>query len=398
MKKIEWKSCLKIGISLFILYLSIHYWPKISGIIALLISAAAPLVVGFIIAYPVNILLSFYERHFFPKSTKKIVLKMRTGVCLAGAIITLLGIIALIIGLIAPQLANCAKMLYAEIPGVMEYVTKKLNEFDFVPEDIINSLSAIDWKSKIGDIAKTVTSGLGSVMDVAVTAVSSVFSTVSNFVLGFIFALYLLLSKNKLTSQLNKLAEHFLPEKVNKNLNYVFSVANDCFHKFIVGQCTEAVILGTLCMIGMLVLRLPYAPMIGALVAFTALIPVVGGFIGAGVGAFLILMESPMKALIFLIFIIILQQLEGDLIYPKVVGQSIGLPGIWVLAAVTVGAGIMGISGMLLGVPIAATAYRIIKRELGDEPIFNKIKKDEKVIAENADFSEDSEESKGETE
>lgn len=398
MKKIEWKSCLKIGISLFILYLSIHYWPKISGIIALLISAAAPLVVGFIIAYPVNILLSFYERHFFPKSTKKIVLKMRTGVCLAGAIITLLGIIALIIGLIAPQLANCAKMLYAEIPGVMEYVTKKLNEFDFVPEDIINSLSAIDWKSKIGDIAKTVTSGLGSVMDVAVTAVSSVFSTVSNFVLGFIFALYLLLSKNKLTSQLNKLAEHFLPEKVNKNLNYVFSVANDCFHKFIVGQCTEAVILGTLCMIGMLVLRLPYAPMIGALVAFTALIPVVGGFIGAGVGAFLILMESPMKALIFLIFIIILQQLEGDLIYPKVVGQSIGLPGIWVLAAVTVGAGIMGISGMLLGVPIAATAYRIIKRELGDDPIFNKIKKDEKVIAENADFSEDSEESKGETE
>ena len=398
MKKIEWKSCLKIGISLFILYLSIHYWPKISGIIALLISAAAPLVVGFIIAYPVNILLSFYERHFFPKSTKKIVLKMRTGVCLAGAIITLLGIIALIIGLIAPQLANCAKMLYAEIPGVMEYVTKKLNEFDFVPEDIINSLSAIDWKSKIGDIAKTVTSGLGSVMDVAVTAVSSVFSTVSNFVLGFIFALYLLLSKNKLTSQLNKLAEHFLPEKVNKNLNYVFSVANDCFHKFIVGQCTEAVILGTLCMIGMLVLRLPYAPMIGALVAFTALIPVVGGFIGAGVGAFLILMESPMKALIFLIFIIILHQLEGDLIYPKVVGQSIGLPGIWVLAAVTVGAGIMGISGMLLGVPIAATAYRIIKRELGDEPIFNKIKKDEKVIAENADFSEDSEESKGETE
>lgn len=398
MKKIEWKSCLKIGISLFILYLSIHYWPKISGIIALLISAAAPLVVGFIIAYPVNILLSFYERHFFPKSTKKIVLKMRTGVCLAGAIITLLGIIALIIGLIAPQLANCAKMLYAEIPGVMEYVTKKLNEFDFVPEDIINSLSAIDWKSKIGDIAKTVTSGLGSVMDVAVTAVSSVFSTVSNFVLGFIFALYLLLSKNKLTSQLNKLAEHFLPEKVNKNLNYVFSVANDCFHKFIVGQCTEAVILGTLCMIGMLVLRLPYAPMIGALVAFTALIPVVGGFIGAGVGAFLILMESPMKALIFLIFIIILQQLEGDLIYPKVVGQSIGLPGIWVLAAVTVGAGIMGISGMLLGVPIAATAYRIIRRELGDEPIFNKIKKDEKVIAENADFSEDSEESKGETE
>ena len=152
-------------------------------------------------------------------------------------------------------------------------------------------------------------------------------------------------------------------------------IANDCFHKFIVGQCTEAVILGSLCMVGMLVLRLPYAPMIGALVAFTALIPIVGAFIGAGVGAFLILMVSPSKAVIFLVFIIVLQQIEGNLIYPRVVGSSMGLPGIWVLAAVTVGGGVMGIPGMMIGVPLMAVIYKLVKENI-NEAKFEKLRKD----------------------
>ena len=139
---------------------------------------------------------------------------------------------------------------------------------------------------------------------------------------------------------------------------------NNSFHNYIVGQCTEAVILGILCTIGMLILRLPYASMIGALIAFTALIPVAGAYIGAGVGAFMILTVSPVKALVFLIFLVVLQQLEGNIIYPKVVGSSIGLPGIWVLAAVTVGGGILGIGGMLLGVPVTAALYQIIKDDI----------------------------------
>ena len=139
---------------------------------------------------------------------------------------------------------------------------------------------------------------------------------------------------------------------------------NECFHKYIVGQCTEALILGGLCLAGMLILQLPYAPMISALIAFTALIPVAGGYIGAGIGAFMILTVSPVKALIFLIFIVVLQQLEGNIIYPKVVGSSMGLPAIWVLAAVTIGGGIMGIIGMVISVPIAATAYRLLQKDL----------------------------------
>lgn len=371
MRKIELKACLKIGAVIFALYLLIHYWTNISGVLGTVISAATPIFIGLVMAYIINILMSFYERHYFPKSNKKAVIKSRRPVCLTGAIISIIGIVALVIVLIAPQLANCIKMLVAELPGAIELAINKLKQLNILSDDLFNSLSAIDWKSKIGDIVKTVTSGLGSVMDVAVSAVTSVFSGVSNAVIGFIFALYLLLDKNRLTRQIKRVTDRYVPMRFSEKFSHVLSVTNDSFHKFIVGQCTEAVILGTLCMLGMLVLQLPYAPMIGALIAFTALIPIVGAFIGAGVGAFLILMESPVKAVIFLVFIVILQQIEGNLIYPKVVGSSIGLPGIWVLAAVTVGGGVLGIGGMMIGVPAVAVIYRLLKENLNSAPIEN---------------------------
>lgn len=364
MQKLNWKNGLKIGLGILAVYLAIHYWPNVSEIIGTVLSAATPIFVGAVLAYLINILMSFYERHYFPKSGKKSAAKTRRPVCLAGAIITILGLVALVGILIVPQLINCVKMLVAELPGAIEVLINKLSGFDFIPKNIFETLSGIDWKSRISDIVGTLTTGIGSVMDVAVTAVSSVFSVVSDFVIGLIFALYILLDKNRLVAQTGKVSRKYIPERWLKKITHVLSVANDCFRRFIVGQCTEAVILGTLCTIGMLILRLPYAPMIGALTAFTALIPIFGAFIGAGVGAFLILMESPVKALIFLIFIVVLQQLEGNLIYPKVVGSSIGLPGIWVLAAVTVGGGVFGISGMLIGVPTAAVIYRLVKEDV----------------------------------
>ena len=201
-------------------------------------------------------------------------------------------------------------------------------------------------------------------MNVVVSTVSSVVSGVTTAVLAIIFAVYVLLSKDKLASQLKTLMKHYLPEKITQKINYVASVANDSFHKFIVAQCTEALILGLLCTIGMFILRLPYAAMIGAVTVVTAFIPVVGALLGGAIGAFLILMESPVKALIFLVFIILLQQIEGDLIYPKVVGNSMGLPSIWVLAAVTVGGGMFGVLGMLLSVPAASTIYRLVKNDV----------------------------------
>ncbi len=375
MKKIEWKNLLKIGLAVLVVYLAIHYWGKISGFIALSVSAASPIFAGLIMAYAINILMSFYERHFFKKSTKKGVIKLRRPLCLTGAVITLAGIIALVLCLVIPQLAECVKMVIDYVPTAIDMLVKKLETFDVVPDDIINSLSSIDWKSKIGELTTTISSGVGNIIGVAFAAVSSVFSVASTIVIGFIFALYLLLDKDRLTAQLRLVIEKFLPERVVEKGNHILGIANDCFHKFIVGQCTEAVILGSLCMVGMLVLRLPYAPMIGALVAFTALIPIVGAFIGAGVGAFLILMVSPSKAVIFLVFIIVLQQIEGNLIYPRVVGSSMGLPGIWVLAAVTVGGGVMGIPGMMIGVPLMAVIYKLVKENI-NEAKFEKLRKD----------------------
>ena len=162
--------------------------------------------------------------------------------------------------------------------------------------------------------------------------------------------------------------KRYMKEKVYSKTRYVLSVMNDSFHKYIVGQCTEALILGGLCTLGMLILKIPYATMTGAVIAFTALIPVAGGYIGAAVGAFMILTVSPVKAIIFLIYIVVLQQLEGNLIYPRVVGSSMGLPAIWVLAAVTIGGGVMGIAGMLIGVPIAATLYRLLREDVNKLP------------------------------
>ena len=194
--------------------------------------------------------------------------------------------------------------------------------------------------------------------------VSTVFSGAVTTLLSVIFTIYLLSGKDRLRAQCHRLMRFALRPKHYDRACYVLRVLNDSFHRYIVGQCTEALILGALCTAGMLILQLPYATMIGALVAFTALIPVAGAYIGAAVGAFMILTISPVQALIFLVFLVVLQQLEGNLIYPRVVGASLGLPGIWVLAAVTVGGSLMGIFGMLLAVPLAAAVYRLMRENI----------------------------------
>lgn len=381
--KIEWKSCLKIGISIFILYLCIYYWKSAASGLSVLASASMPLVLGAAIAYVVNILMRFYEKHYFKKSSKAIAVKSRRPVCMIAAFFTLAAIAALIIGLVVPQLVSCVKVLIAGAPYAMDYLIEAAQKYNIVPENIIDNLAGIDWQTRIGDMIRTVGNGLGSVMDNVVKMLTSIFSGIVSGLIGFIFACYLLLSKDKLKSQINRLMEHYLKDKIVEKIDYIVKIFDDCFHNYIVGQCTEAVILGVLCTVGMLILRLPYATMIGALVAFTALIPVAGAYIGAAAGAFMILTYSPIKALVFLIFLIILQQIEGNVIYPKVVGSSVGLPAMWVLAAVTLGGGLMGVMGMLFAVPAAAGVYRLICDDIsGKGMIFRK------KSAENSENSE----------
>lgn len=380
MLKIEFKTCLKVGITIFGLYLCIFYWSDIAGIISGFIGAVSPIIIGAAFAYPLNILLGFYERHFLPKSKSKLVVKLRRGICVLLAFLSLLLVITLVIALVVPQLVSCIKLVIAEVPIFYQSVLGKLAEYDIFPEDIMDTLSKIDWKSQSEKIISVATSGLGSVMDVVVTTVSSVVSGVTSFFLAVIFASYILYNKEKLGSQLKRIRGRYLSEKLNGKIEYFTSVADDSFHRFIVAQCTEALILGVLCTLGMLILRLPYAAMIGTVICVTAFIPVIGGLIGGGVGAFLILMESPSKALIFLIFLILLQNFEGDVIYPKVVGSSMGLPSLWVLAAVTVGGTMFGILGMLLGVPVAATVYRLVRNDVNKGKPQNKANPGREII------------------
>ncbi|MBO5065799.1 MAG: AI-2E family transporter [Clostridia bacterium] len=364
MKKKETKLIIKIAAAAFVLFLLIHYWSGISGFLSKGLTAVLPLIIGGIIAYPLNILMSFYERHFLPKSTKKAVEKARTPLCLLFAILSLVAIIALVIALVVPQFISCIKLLVMEIPGAIETALKYLEKFNISTPQILEKLSEIDWQTSLKNASETIFSGMGNVFNVVINTVSSVVSGVTAIVVAFIFAIYLLLGKRKHSAQCTRIMKKFIKEDAYKKIEHIISVIDDSFHKFIVGQCTEAIILGGLCALGMILLRLPYAAMIGAVISFTALIPVVGAFIGGGIGVFLILTESPTKALIFLIFLVILQQIEGNVIYPKVVGSSMGLPAIWVLAAVTIGGGLGGVFGMLLGVPLAGAIYRLLREYL----------------------------------
>ena len=362
--KLDVKTCLRAGVTIFLLYLCIHYWPSVARTGSLLLSAAMPLLLGAVMAYLVNILMTFYEHRLFGRAASGAGLKLKRPLCMALAFATLLIIVVLLLVLVIPELVSCIRVIAAGVPGVVADFTKWCEEQGILPETIADSLAQIDWKSRMTDIVKVLTAGVGSAANAIVNTVTSVVSGFVTFFMALIFSIYLLLGKEKLGRQLQKIMGRYLRDGWNRKIRYVVGVVNDCFHRYIVGQCTEAVILGVLCMLGMLLIRLPYATMIGALIGFTALIPVAGAYIGAIVGAFMILTVSPVKALIFLVFIVILQQLEGNLIYPKVVGSSLGLPALWVLAAVTVGGGVLGVPGMLLGVPLSAAVYRLIRNDV----------------------------------
>lgn len=364
-----------MGLSVFILYLAIKYLDKTAAVISSVFGALSPLFTGCIIAYLVNILMTFYEKYYFPHSESSAVKKSKRPVCMLLAFLTLVAIIVLVISLVIPQLVLCLKLMFSGLPEIFGNIMNKISELKILPNDISAALSGINWQEKIGSIISTLMSGMGNIVDIVIKTVSAVFSSIIAAILSVIFAVYLLLAKDNLKRQLIKLKNHFIPDTIGMKLQYVISVFDEAFHSYIVGQCIEAVILGCLCIIGMLILQLPYAVMIGVLIAFTALIPIAGAYIGAGVGAIMIFAVSPVQALVFLIFIVILQQIEGNVIYPKVVGSSIGLPGIWVLAAVTAGGGFMGVLGMFIGVPIAAAIYRLIKEAVNTPKKTNQSKK-----------------------
>jgi len=363
--KPSWKTCLRITICAFLLYLGIYYLPAAQSVLGRVAAALAPLITGLIIAYILNILMNFYEKHYFPDlQHRSFFRKSKRGVCLFFSILTLLGILILVFSLVIPQLTSCLSILLSEVPPVVDKLLQNASASNFFPQELLSYLQSIDWQKTLSGILDFFINGFGSAAGVLIGAVSTVLSGTFNFIIGIIFALYLLISKDTLLNQLKRLLAVYLPEKWHHRLRHCLHIFNNSFHQYIVGQCKEAVILGSLCMIGMLIFGFPYALMISALIGISALIPIFGAFIGTAIGALMILTISPIKALFFLIFLIVLQQLEGNLIYPRVMGKALGLPGIWVFASVTIGSSLMGFTGLLLGVPTASALYRLLRDNL----------------------------------
>ncbi len=342
----------------------INNWDKVSQVISGISTIISPFLIGSCFAFIINVLMRPLEKIFdkiFKKGNEKLRNKARRPVCLILSTVLIIGLLFALLFMIIPEFIKALQSLAKSVPDYVVQVEKWIENLVNFAQSHGFTLPEMSFNSaKILDTVKNFINDNGLV-DKTLNFTGSIVSGIVNLIVAVAFSLYLLSQKEKLGSQARKLMQAFLPRKndVNRIVNFV-EIVDRTFTSFITGQLTEAVIIGVLCFVGMLIFKMPYAAVISVLVGFTALIPVFGAFIGTAIGAFLILLDDPMKAVWFVVFIVILQQLEGNLIYPKVVGKSVGLPGIWVLVAVTIGGTAGGIIGILLSVPASAVLYCLL--------------------------------------
>lgn len=367
------------GLILFTIFVLVALWnfELVFDGIRFLWGVIFPFVLGGVIAFIVNIPMTFLEGKIFGKlrvakgKKGKWTDKLARPLSLILTWILILGIIAVVVLVVVPELGRTVLGLGKTIQDFVPQVQKWAIELFQDNEEIVKAISEINfkWDELLGNMVDFLRNGAGSVLDTTMEAAKSIITGVTTFFIAFVFSFYVLLQKEKLGEQVKKLMCAFMPEDWRNIFLALGTVVNKSFTNFFTGQCLEAVILGLMFLVVMAIFRLPYALLISVLIAFTALIPMFGAFIGCGVGALLIFMISPVKALIFIIVFLVLQQVEGNFIYPYVVGNSVGLPSIWVLVAVTVGASLMGVAGMLIFIPLMSVVYTllrgIVNRRLG---------------------------------
>ena len=353
-----------IAISLIIFWGLNNYSMILNGV-EYGISIFFPFILGLCIAFVVNVILrvveSIWDYLFKNKKSKLHQSSLKRPLCVLISFLLVLSVLFVVTFIIVPELNKTVVSAVDMVPQYINEIEKKWIELSEKLAEYSITLPQFEHSSS--EIAENIKEFLTESGDYLINktfeVTFSIFSLIFNIVLGIVFAVYILMSKEKLTKQCKKVIFAFLPENKAQKVIDVFCLSNKTFTNFVTGQFTEAIIIGVLCFIGMLILRIPFALIISVLVGFTALIPVFGAFIGTFVGIFLIVMVEPIKAVWFVIFIVILQQMEGNLIYPRVVGKSVGLPGIWVLLAVTVGGSAFGIVGMLIGVPVCSVLYTL---------------------------------------
>ncbi len=349
--------------------LGVMYSKEVLGIAKIFIGMLTPFLVGAAMAFVLNLPSGFIENKLFGKWKNQKSAGLKRALSIVLAILFVIAVLVFVVLTVSPQLTRTLMELGNVIPAFFMDVVAELEKLAVqYPEwkDAFAALEeiSIDWSSVISYVTNFLKNGLGSILSSTVGFAGSLASMVFDGVISFVFAIYILSGKEKLGRQAKKLLHAYLPEKGYSMTMKVLTLCNHNFAKFISGQCLEAVILGSMFVVCMTIFQMPYAVLVGVLIAFTALIPIVGAFIGCAVGAFLILMVSPIKALIFIIMFLILQQLEGNLIYPRVVGNSVGLPAIWVLVAVSVGGSMFGVVGMLVFIPLMSTVYALLKENV----------------------------------
>ncbi len=370
------KRDIKKNIILIITYIALIIFvlvnfEKILSILGYIINIFSPFIFGAIVAFVLNVLVNFIERKLFGKVKKKTWLKIRRPLSITISVVLVIFIIVFIMNLLIPQLKNSVSLFTDSLPTYKEDIINIMNKFN-LEETTIKKVS--DYLDNFGRVITDYIKGNSKdVITVTTEVATSLIAIISKAVIAIVFAIYIIAQKETLKRQFNKLMSAYLKPRTVNRINKYASMANTTFSNFVTGQCLEALIFGSLCFLGMLILRLPYATTIAVLLGFTALIPVFGAFIGTFLGAFLILMISPIKAIIFVVFILVLQQIEGNLIYPKVVGKSVGLPGIWVLLSVTIGASVGGILGMLIATPLCSLLYILLRQAVNDRINSNKI-------------------------
>ena len=344
---------------------TVLYLPNILAILSTVFSAFYPFVLGLMIAFILNLPLNFFEKKVFKRLNKpkyKFWTKIKRGVCLLLSIILILGILTVAFSFIIPQFVDAIKKFISSLPTYMaslnNTITNLSNRFHL---SLDTDKLSINWENISATVLNYINTNKSAITVGTVDAIVAIFNGLFDFILGFVFAIYILVSKESLGKLAKRILFSLFKRKKAEKILSISSMSSKVFSGFVAGQCIEVLLIGTLCFIGMLIFKMPYPLMISCIIALTAFIPVFGALIGTSISAFIILLENPIKALWFVVFIIVLQQIESNAIYPKIMGKSVGLPGIWVLLAVTVGGSLFGIPGMLLGVPSCSVLYCLLE-------------------------------------
>lgn len=377
----EWKKENLRGLLLVVcggiaFYSLLQNLPAVAMAVGWLLGILAPFLLGGAMAFVLNVPMRAIERHLFPVRPGRRVKKGRRPLALLITLLAVIGVLVLASSVIGPGIAEAVRSLAAQVPAAAERLWEQVSRLEqYLPmlESLLADWNMEDWKNITQKVAELLQTWGGGIVSSGSMVIGGVVSGVSTFVIALIFSFYILLQKEKLGRQGRQVLYALLPERRADRTLEILRLSSRTFSSFLSGQCLEACILGTLFVVSMTIFRMPYALLVGVLIALTALIPIVGAFIGCAVGALLIAIADPWKALGFVVLFLVLQQVEGNLIYPHVVGSSVGLPSIWVLAAVTLGGKLMGIVGMLLFIPLCSVLYALfrdyVKTRLGQRHV-----------------------------